>query len=150
MNILEDNVVGAEQPSAAQNPSPNTPGRQSQPLPPGAGQPDPLTRLKARPKEDLDWACELDLTMTRAQAIAAIKNRLGIDLRWPTTYSLFSHASHTSQNTAKSPEKHNEPVQETCGKTQLYAENHNFRSPLFSRPAAPVNGDSHRTQLSVT
>ena len=49
----------------------------------------PLAQLKSRSKEEIDWACDLDSTMTRAQAIARIKERLGIDLRWPTTYARF-------------------------------------------------------------
>jgi hypothetical protein len=58
-----------------------------------------------------------------------------------------SPASHSSQTTPENPEKHNEPVQESCGKTQLYAKTPGFRPALFSSPAAPVNGESHRPQL---
>jgi hypothetical protein len=46
----------------------------------------------------------------------------------------------------KTPEKHNEPARETCGKTQLCAETHDFRAPSLSCPPAPGNGSSHRTQ----
>ena len=55
----------------------------------GIRQTHPLTELKSRSKEEIDWACDLDSAMTRAQAIAQIKERLGIDLRWPTTYARF-------------------------------------------------------------
>ena len=54
-----------------------------------SAKPPPLAQLKSRPKEEIDWACDLDCTITRAQAIARIKERLGIDLRWPTTYARF-------------------------------------------------------------
>ena len=52
-------------------------------------QPPPLAQLKSRPKEEIDWACNLDSSMTRVQVIARIKEGLGIDLRWPTTYARF-------------------------------------------------------------
>jgi len=58
-------------------------------VPSASGKPPPLAQLKARSKEEIDWACDLDSTMTRAQAIARIKERRGIDLRWPTTYARF-------------------------------------------------------------
>jgi len=56
--------------------------------------PRPSKALKSRSKAEIDWACDLDSVMTRAEAIARIKERLGIDLRWPTTYARFLQWRH--------------------------------------------------------
>ena len=91
LNRLETEFVRAEQPAATQtrleNTSPDAPSESAAPSAPG--RPHALTELKSRPKEEIDWACDLDSAMTRPQAIARIKERLGIDLRWPTTYARF-------------------------------------------------------------
>jgi hypothetical protein len=91
LNTLETEYDRAEQPSATQTrleiTSSNTSSESE--VPSASGKPTPLAQLKSRSKEEIDWACDLDSAMTHVQAIARIKERLGIDLRWPTTYARF-------------------------------------------------------------
>jgi hypothetical protein len=89
LNIVETDFASAEQPCAAQPPLENTSAKAFAETPSASAQPPPLAQLKSRSKEEIDWACDLDSAMTRLQAIARIKERLGIDLRWPTTYARF-------------------------------------------------------------
>ena len=89
LNILETDFVSAEQPCATQTRLENTSATALAEAPSASGKPHPLAQLKSRSKEEIDWACDLDSAMTRTQAIAQIKERLGIDLRWPTTYARF-------------------------------------------------------------
>ena len=89
LNRLETDVASAEQPAAPQTRFENTSAKALTEVPSTSGNLPPLAQLKSRPKEEIDWACGLDSVMTRAQAIARIKERLGIDLRWPTTYARF-------------------------------------------------------------
>jgi len=42
----------------------------------------PISQLKLRPLEERDWAASLETTLSGADAIIEIKNRLGIDLKW--------------------------------------------------------------------
>jgi len=42
----------------------------------------PISQLKLRPLEDREWAASLATTLSGADAIIEIKNRLGIDLKW--------------------------------------------------------------------
>jgi hypothetical protein len=49
----------------------------------------PITELKLRSLDDREWALSLTNTHSREDAIIEIKNRLGIDLKWETTYSRF-------------------------------------------------------------
>ena len=88
LNILETEFASADQPAVTQTcPSSKASSESAGPSVPN--RPNPLSELKSRPKEEIDWACDLDSVMTRAQAIAKIKERLGVDLRWPTTYARF-------------------------------------------------------------
>jgi hypothetical protein len=106
LNIVENNLTGAEQnsllpsfpscnkvrcpePSTTQTRLEGTSAKTLTEAPAASAKPPPLAQLKSRAKEEIDWACELDSAMTRVQAIARIKERLGIDLRWPTTYARF-------------------------------------------------------------
>ncbi|MGP8235100.1 MAG: hypothetical protein ACLQVW_06805, partial [Limisphaerales bacterium] len=91
LNRLETEFARAEEPSATQTRFENTAANAlpESAAPSASRRPHALTELKSRPQEEIDWACDLDSAMTRAQAIAQIKERLGIDLRWPTTYARF-------------------------------------------------------------
>jgi len=106
LNIVENQLAGAEQntslpsfpscnkvrcpePSTTQNLLEGTSAKTLTEAPAASANPPPLAQLKSRAKEEIDWACDLDSAMTRVQAIARIKERLGIDLRWPTTYARF-------------------------------------------------------------
>jgi len=88
LNILETDIVSADQPAVTQA-CPSRKASSESAAPSAPDRPNPLTELKSRSKEEIDWACDLDSSMTRLQAIARIKERLGIDLRWPTTYARF-------------------------------------------------------------
>ncbi|MGP8236474.1 MAG: hypothetical protein ACLQVW_13810, partial [Limisphaerales bacterium] len=87
-------LTSAEQPAATQTRLENTSAKAVAEAPSASVKPPPLAQLKSRYKEEIDWACDLDSAMTRAQAIAQIKERLGIDLRWPTTYARFLQWCH--------------------------------------------------------
>jgi len=91
LNRLESQFARAEKLAATQTRFQNASSKalHESAAPSASGRPHALTELKSRPKEEIDWACDLDSTMTRPQAIALIKERLGIDLRWPTTYVRF-------------------------------------------------------------
>jgi len=108
LNIVENQLAGAEQNSSlpsfpscnkVRSPEPSTTQTRLEhtsikalaesEAPSASRKPNPLTELKSRSKEEIDWACGLDSAMTRVQAIAQIKERLGIDLRWPTSYARF-------------------------------------------------------------
>ena len=89
LNIVENDFAGAEQLAATQTSRENTSAKALFEAPAESAKPPPLAQLKSRSKEEIDWACDLDSAMTRPQAIAQIKERLGIDLRWPTTYARF-------------------------------------------------------------
>jgi hypothetical protein len=54
-----------------------------------AGALTPITQLKLRSLDDREWAAGLANSLSRADAVAEIKNRLGIDLKWETAYSRF-------------------------------------------------------------
>jgi hypothetical protein len=96
LNRLKTEFARAEQPAAPQPRFADTSIKavSASAAPPASARPNPLTELKSRSKEEIDWACGLDSAMTRAQAIAQIKERLGIDLRWPTTYARFLQWRH--------------------------------------------------------
>ena len=49
----------------------------------------PLTRLKQSDPEDVRWAYELGQNSTAVQARAAIKEKLGIEIKWDSQYSVF-------------------------------------------------------------
>jgi hypothetical protein len=51
----------------------------------------PISQLKLRPLEEREWAASLATTLSGADAIIEIKNRLGIDLKWETAYKRFIH-----------------------------------------------------------
>jgi hypothetical protein len=89
LNTVETDLASTERPAATQHRLTNTAAKALAETPLASGKPPPLAQLKSRSKEEIDWACNLDSAMTRAQAIVQIKERLGIDLRWPTTYSRF-------------------------------------------------------------
>jgi hypothetical protein len=91
LNIVETDFAGPAQLAATQTCLENTSAKASAEVPSAGGKPPPLAQLKSRSNEEIDWACNLDSAMTRIQAIARIKERLGIDLRWPTTYARFLH-----------------------------------------------------------
>ena len=96
LNRLKTEFARGEQPAAPQPRFADTSIKavSAPSAPPASARPNPLTELKSRSKEEIDWACGLDSAMTRVQAIARIKERLGIDLRWPTTYARFLQWRH--------------------------------------------------------
>jgi len=94
LNILETDFASAEQPCATETRLENAAAKALAEAPSASGKPPPLAQLKSRSQEEIDWACDLDSAMTRPQAIAQIKERLGIDLRWPTTYARFLQWRH--------------------------------------------------------
>jgi hypothetical protein len=70
LNILETDFVSAEQPCATQTRLETTAATAFAEAPSASAKPPPLAQLKSRSKEEIDWVCDLDTAMTRAQAIA--------------------------------------------------------------------------------
>jgi hypothetical protein len=68
---------------------PPKPQSQRKPQIGAGGARTPITELKLRSLDDREWALRLTNTHSREDAIIEIKNRLGINLKWETTYSRF-------------------------------------------------------------